>query len=167
MEKIKVRKVIITDLARFSYDEEVCVAAVDMNTGECFRPIPYLKNIKCAELNIQPGSILEGDLALKSSTSNPHIEDSDYTKLNFVGIATAEQFKSILESTLSHSIASGFGIDIDIGQKHIPVGEITTCSIITVKVPPSQLSIHEDQYKPGKIKASFTDESGHFLVTYL
>ena len=55
---------------------------------------------------------------------------------------------------------SGFGILFDKGQKHIPFDQPATCSIITIKILPKALSIHEDQYKPGKIKASFADAEG-------
>ncbi len=53
------RKIIITDLTRFSTDEKVCIAGIDINTGECLRPMPYLKSNRCAELNIQPGAVLK------------------------------------------------------------------------------------------------------------
>jgi len=154
------RKVIITDLTRFSTDERVCTAAVDMNTGECIRPIPYLLTSRCAELNIQPGSILEGDFDFKRDAENPHIEDAFHKNLQFLGPSTTEEFKEVLDNTLSNSVSAGFGITFAEGQKHIPVGEVATCSIITIKVTPDNFQIFEDQYKAGKIKASFTDNNG-------
>lgn len=154
------RKVIITDLTRFSKNEKVCTAAIDVDTGECFRPMPYLKSKRCAELNIQPGAILMGDLALRADASNPHIEDATYSKLEFHGASTAEEFKLVLEKSLSHSVSSGFGINFDVGQKHIPIEETANCSIVTIKVQPHQIQVHEDQYKAGKVKLSFTDNSG-------
>jgi len=155
------REVIVTDLTRFSTDENVCTAAIDVKTGECIRPMPYLNSARCAELNLHPGAILKGDLVIKPGLSSPHIEDAMYKKLEFHGAATAEEFKSVLDRTLSGSVALGFGVTIDVGQKHILVDEGANCSIITIKIPPANLTIHEDQYKPGKIKASFTDQSGH------
>lgn len=156
-----IREVIVTDLTRFSTDENVCTAAIDVNTGECFRPMPYFKNIMCVELNIHPGSILKGNLVIKPDALNPHIEDANHSNLLFLGAATTEQFKSVLDRTLSSSVSSGFGVTFSYRQKHIPIGMNAICSIITVKVSPSLLNIHEDQYKPGKIKASFTDQKGH------
>lgn len=157
----KLSKVIITDLTRFNKPEKVCTAAIDMDTGECLRPMPYLESATVAKLNIHPGAILEGDITLNSNTSNPHIEDASYKNLKYLGAASSDEFKSILDQTLSSSVASGFGVLFRDGQKHIPVGVFATCSIITIKVSPLSLDIHEDQYKPGKIKASFTDGAGH------
>jgi hypothetical protein len=155
------REIIVTDLTRFSTDENVCTAGIDVETGECFRPMPYLKGARCKELNIHPGAILKGDLAINQQASNPHIEDAHYSKLEFRGAATGEKFKSILDGSLSNSISIGFGVDFTVGQKHIPIGETANCSIITIKVDPMMLNILEDQFKPGKVKASFSDQSGH------
>ena len=155
------RKVIITDLTRFSTHEKVCIAAIDVRTGECLRPIPYLKSETVAKLNIHPGAILEGDISINDDAKNPHIEDASYKNLKYIGAASIEEFKSILERTLSTSVASGFGVSFSIGQKYIPVETLATCSIITIRVSPASIEIHEDQYKPGKIKASFVDDAGH------
>lgn len=155
------RKVIVTDLTRFSTNEKVCIAAIDYETGECFRPIPYIKSSRCAELNIQPGAILEGDLVINTNADSPHREDAFYSKLGFIGPSSSDQFKSVLQNSLSPSISSGFAINFNSGQKHIPIEENTHCSIITIKVSSGDILIHEDQYKPGKIKMSFTDQSGH------
>jgi hypothetical protein len=157
---IQMRRVIITDLTRFSKPDIVCTAAIDQKTGECLRPIPYFKSARVAELNIHPGAILEGDLTVNDGNANPHLEDSSYTKLRYLGAASSEDFRSTLDLTLSSSIASGFGVTFAEGQKYIPVGTHAKCSIITIKIPPTSLQIHEDQFKPGKIKASFTDGAG-------
>ncbi len=108
-----------------------------------------------------PGAILEGEISINANTKNPHIEDASYKNLKYLGAASSEEFKSILDRTLSNSVASGFGVAFSDGQKHIPVGVVATCSIITIKVSPASLNIHEDKYKPGKIKASFSDGAGH------
>lgn len=158
---MKLDKFIITDLTRFSSPDKVCTAAIEVKTGRCFRPMPYLENAKCKELNIHPGAILEGEITLHTDVSNPHVEDASYNNLKYFGAASTEEFKSILDRTLSNSVASGFGVQFDAGQKHIPVGVAAICSIITIKISPMSLDIHEDNYKPGKIKASFTDASGH------
>lgn len=155
------REVIITDLTRFSSNENVCTAAIDVNTGECLRPMPYLKSSKCEELGIHPGAILKGDLNFNTYNTNPHIEDASYTGLNFHGACSGAKFKEVLENSLSSSVSEGFGIDFSVGQKHIPHDQQAPCSIITIKIKPSQLSIHEDKFKPGKVKASFTDNKGN------
>ncbi|ALU42187.1 dual OB domain-containing protein [Pseudoalteromonas rubra] len=155
------REVIITDLTRFSSDENVCTAVIDINTGECLRPMPYLKSSRCQELGIHPGAILKGNLSLQPDRENPHIEDANYSNLNFHGACSGDQFLQILENSLSDSVSDGFGFDFDVNQKHIPHDQEANCSIITIKIAPHQLTIHEDQYKPGKVKATFTDNSGH------
>lgn len=155
------RQVIVTDLTRFSTDENVCTAVIDVSTGECFRPMPYLKSARCKQLGIHPGAILKGDLAFQTGSSNPHIEDATYSSLKFLGACSGEQFRQVLESSLSSSVSDGFGVDFSVGQKHIPHDQEANCSIITIKIQPNQLIIHEDKYKPGKIKASFVDNSGH------
>lgn len=155
------REVIITDLTRFSTDENVCTAVIDVHTGECLRPMPYLKSARCKELGIHPGAILKGNFVLQPNRGNPHLEDASYSNLQFRGACSGDQFVHILENSLSNSVSDGFGVNFDANQKHIPRNQVANCSIITIKILPSQLTIHEDQYKPGKIKASFTDNSGH------
>lgn len=154
-------KYIVTDLTRFGTEEDVCTAVIDMETGECLRPVPYLKNEKVKELNMHPGAILEGEITKKSDAQNPHIEDASYRGLKYKGPASGDEFKAILDRTLSDSVASGFGFPFGEGQKHIPAGQQVACSIITIRILPLALNIHEDDYKPGRIKASFTDNTGH------
>lgn len=155
------REVIITDLTRFSTDEYVCTAVIDVNTGECFRPMPYLKGDKCRELGIHPGAILKGSIDFVSNPPAPHVEDANYSNLNYHGPCSGDQFKEILVHSLCDSLSDGFGIQFLSGQKHIPYIQEANCSIVTIKVDPNNLDIHEDKYKPGKVKASFTDDSGH------
>ena len=152
---------IVTDLTRFSNPEIVCSAVIDMDTGQCLRPMPYLKSDIVQNLNMHPGAILDGNITLKRDVHNPHIEDASYSDLKYIGPASTADFKSILDRTLSPSVSSGFGVQFEAGQKHIPVGQQAVCSIITIQVSPSELRIHEDQFKPGKIKATLTDNSGH------
>lgn len=91
------KRVIVTDLTRFGTPEKLCTAVVDAQTGECFRPMPYLSSAKCAEFNMHPGAILEGNINLIQGSSNPHIEDSNYSNLKYLGAASSEDFKSVLE----------------------------------------------------------------------
>lgn len=159
-------KYIVTDLTRFANPEMVCTAVVNVATGECLRPMPYLMSEKVEELNIHPGAILEGKITRRQQAGNPHIEDAVYDDLTYVGPASGEEFKAILDRTLSGSVASGFGVQFAENQKHIPADQKATCSIVTIKTHPKKLHINDDKYKPGKIKASFTDESG-FSFRYL
>ncbi len=157
-------KFIVTDLTRFKQgNDDVCTAVIDMETIECLRPYPYLKNNNVRELNIHPGAILEGEITRNMGNENPHTEDASWKELKYKGPASGVEFKTILDKTLSDSVEHGFGITLAENQKHIPVGVHANCSIITTKISPAALSIHEDQWKPGRIKASFTDSMGHYF----
>lgn len=63
--------------------------------------------------------------------------------------------------SLSSSVTEGFGVTFDEGQKHIPIESEASCSIITIKVDPKAISIVKDQYKLGRIKLTFSDQTGH------
>ena len=153
---------IVIDLTRFKEgNDDVCTAVIDMETGECLRPMPYLKGVRVRELNMHPGAVLEGEITKNIGAENPHIEDASYRDLKYKGPASGEEFKAFLERTLSDSVASGFGVPFGEGQKHIPAGQQAACSIITIRILPRTLTIHEDAYKPGRIKVSFTDNMGH------
>ena len=67
---------VVTDLTRFRDPTNVCIAVIDKATGQCFRPMPYLKSQKMDELNIHPGALLSGEITLNPSALNPHIEDA-------------------------------------------------------------------------------------------
>ena len=149
------REMIVTDLTRFAEGKPiVCVAAIDIETGECFRPMPYFSSDKCKELNIHPGAILQGKMTLKQDRVQPHLEDASYNKLTYLGPCSGESFQKILDSSLSQSISDGFGIIFEEKQKYIPLGVDLNRSIITIKIKPNQINIHEDKFKPGKIKAT-------------
>lgn len=157
------RRLMVTDITRFSTREKVCTAAIDVETGECLRPMPYFEFDWCVANNIHPGTILEGQFSRIPNSSSPHTEDFFYTRgsLSPHGKATSAQFKATLDRTLSSSISDGFGVLFTQNQKHIPIGTPPNLSIITIKVPPSVLRIRKDKFNSGKIKASFTDRSGH------
>jgi len=155
------KKVIVTDLTRFSTPDKVCVATIDIDTGKCMRPIPYLTSKKCKELNLQPGAILKGTIKINDHPKKPHVEDATYKNLKFHGPCTSEEFKEVLEQSISSSISQGFGYDFGSGEKHIPFDVRVNCSIITIRVESDYIEIHEDQYKPGKIKLTFTDGDYH------
>ncbi len=48
-------QIIITDLTRFSKKDIVCIAGINPESGECIRPMPYIKTERCKELGILPG----------------------------------------------------------------------------------------------------------------
>lgn len=156
-------KYIVTDLTRFSALDKVCTAVIDVATGNCLRPMPYLGSENVKKLNMHPGAILEGKITQHPNADNPHLEDASWEGLKHKGRVSGDEFKAILDGTLSDSVASGFGITLAENQKHIPVGVQASCSIVTIKISPLLLSIHEDQHKPGRIRASFADAEGHYF----
>lgn len=167
------KKIIITDLTRFNNGDGVCTAGTDTESGLCIRPMPYLTGAMCKKLGILPGAILSGDFVPKNGLTGPHQEDATYTpeKLSFDGPSSSDDFKEALESGLHDSVEEGFEIELDDGQKHIPIEHRVKRSIITLAVDPKSVEIIEDRYKPGKTKIHFTDGSGrefaYFPITDL
>ncbi len=156
------KKIIITDLTRFKNRATVCTAGIELSTGACIRPMPYLQEADRARLNIHPGAILQGDLTPKTGLVAPHIEDHSYSRMTYAGPCTEDQFRQALELSLRANVSTGFNTLLPRGAKHIPLENATNpdTSIITIKVEPQRFEIVEDEYKAGKIKANFTDNSG-------
>ena len=98
------RSIIITDLTRFKPgNPDVCTAGIDRTTGECIRPMPYLKFTKCVELGILPGGILTGEFGLTANRTAPHTEDCNYQKLTFDGPCSGEEFRKVLVGVASQA----------------------------------------------------------------
>lgn len=151
-------KYVVTDLTRFAEgNDDVCTALIDIDTGRCVRPTPYFKKDNVRQLGILPGSIVEGDIFPIEGASRPHREDCTYKNLKAVGSVSAEEFKEILERTLSDSVESGFGPDFD-KVKLLPPDTNSDCSLITVKVKSESFRVEKDLY--GKYKVRFEDMSG-------
>lgn len=154
------RTIIVTDLTRFTNQEIVCTAGIDTTTGECIRPMPYLKSSQCEKHNILPGAILTGDFTPAPDLTGPHREDNTHKNLKFEGPCTAIQFKKVLQESCFPSVEEGFEIKLPKDQKYLPVGHPVQRSIITIAVAPRNVKIIEDKYKAGKIKLHFKDGSG-------
>lgn len=155
------RRYIITDLTKFSNWKIVCVGLIDMDSRECLRPYgPYPSSKWVDEVNLQPGDILSGLVVRNSESFSPHIEDSTYGRLDYAGTATSNLFRQILADSLSNSVSDGFGYNFA-GEKYIPAEKNAKCSLITIKVSPSNLNIYQCKFKKSKLRVSFIDESGH------
>ncbi|HGM7336252.1 TPA: hypothetical protein ACKQCJ_002597 [Stenotrophomonas maltophilia] len=151
-------KYVVTDLTRFKEgNDDVCTALIDIESGQCVRPTPYLKKEFVKGLGMLPGSIVEGEISPVRGASRPHREDCTYGDLKMIGAVTASEFKNILESSLSENVASGFGPDFD-GMKFLPVDTKSDRSIITVKIKPDSFRVEKDNF--GKYKVHFDDLSG-------
>ena len=136
------------------------MAGVDVDTGQCIRPIPYIKVNRCKELNMLPGAILEGKFSKPDSLESPHIEDMNYQNLTFNGHCSAYEFRSLLSDSATKNVEVGFGVVLEDRQKHIPKNLTPTRSLITIGVDPHGITIVQDQYNPAKIKAHITDVTG-------
>lgn len=154
------RKLIITDLTRFSNKEILCSAGIDVNTHECIRPMPYLQTSRCRELKMLPGAILTGNFTTHNNTEMPHSEDMDYQNLRFHGHCSSSEFREILSKSAYQSIEDGFAVSLENRQKHVPREPNPARSLITISVNPQSVQIVQDQYNPSKIKAHVTDNSG-------
>lgn len=155
------RSIIITDLTRFGNGKPiVCTAGIDSKTGECLRPLPYLKFSAFTRMGIFPGGILSGDFEPDSQRKAPHIEDCRHKNLRFEGPCTSDEFRAILVNSASPSLEEGFQISLPVGEKVIPSSAPPPRSIITLRVASNQVEIVEDQFNPGKIRLHFADNSG-------
>jgi len=150
-------KIVVTDLTRFSNPDLVCLAGIDIETGKCIRPLPYLPMQFVKENNILPSDILESNFISKGS-SNPHAEDCSYENISKLGIATPYDFEAILSRDLSTSISHGFNYNF--AEKKIPIEFAPNKSIITIKLNTSQIEVVEDTYNPSKIRLSLIDSDG-------
>ena len=151
-------KIIITDLTRFKKQATVCTAGVT-DDGTVIRPMPYLSSDKCRELDIHPGGILEGDFTSKNASAL-HIEDATFSKLMFNGACSKAEFKGALDATLYPNMSDGFGVEIQRGQKCIPVVCHPVRSLITIRVNPWSFSVVQNDYDPSQLKAHFSDGKG-------
>lgn len=154
--------IIITDLTRFKNAGLVCTAGINLQTGQCIRPMPYIDDATRARLNLQPGSILRGTFTRAPSIDAPHIEDHNYKDTNYIGQCSEQDFKKALELSQKQCISSGFNFDLSAGDKVLPIEHRNSIpqSIITIRIEPRDFEIVEDQYNPGKIKAHFRDSRG-------
>jgi hypothetical protein len=154
-------EIIITDLTRFKKESDVCIAGINLKTGECIRPLPYISLSDCKKFNMLPGSKLSGTFSKDSKRGNPHIEDNKWKNLKYTGNCTADEFHEVLENSLSKSISKGFDYVFSEGGKVIPHASPPQQSIITLKIDASQIRIVKDSFTHGKIKLNFQDNDGN------
>ena len=152
------KNIVITDLTRFKDgNPNVCTAGVDRE-GTLYRPVPYLTSDQCVNLDLRPGSILQGELELINSNA-PHCEDASWQELQCVGKCSSRMFRQTLLKGLYDSVTDGFGYELPVGQKCIPISATPLRSIITIDVAPSEFRIVEDGFQKEKLRATFTDAS--------
>jgi len=154
------RRIIITDLTRFSNRSILCTAGIDLSNGDCIRPMPYLDANRCKELNMLPGAILEGDFSPVADIEAPHIEDMNHQNLQYHGQCSADEFKEILTNSVYRSVEEGFEVTLEQRQKNIPPESAPARSLITLAINPQSIQIVADRYNPEKIKAHISDTLG-------
>lgn len=154
------KRIVITDLTRFSNGQIVCIAGTDLSNGQCIRPLPYISAEVCQELNILPGAILSGEFVPAPNLAGPHQEDHNYSDLMFEGACSSNDFKAALEATLFDGVRAGFQVDLEYGQKHLPNNHNVGRSIITLQIEPENIELVEDKHNAGRIKVHFTDSNG-------
>ncbi|WP_029147363.1 hypothetical protein [Methylophilus sp. 5] len=165
-------QLIITDLTRFREgNNDVCIAGVDIQTGECIRPLflrgdgsnktRYINQTECKKYNILAGSIISGDFSTTPPISMPHREDRIWSAPKLEGPCTSDQFLNVLKLTNQQSVIQGFGVPLA-SPKHIDVSQAKSIksSIITVKVPVAHLEIVRNTFEDRKIQIHFTDYAG-------
>ncbi len=135
------RKIIITDLTRFSNEKFVCIAGIDIENGECIRPLPYLTIADCKKSNILPGAVLSGRFKSSPGMQIPHTEDMIHENLMFHGPCSDDDFRSVLSNSCTKSIEKGFDVSLSRFQKHISPESNVTKSIITISVHPSRIKV--------------------------
>ncbi|MBL4831860.1 MAG: hypothetical protein JKY55_18505 [Aliivibrio sp.] len=156
-------KLIVTDLTRFSTRDKVCIAGIDIDTGECIRPMPYIKYETCEKVGLIPGAIIEGTFKKTPHTEAPHTEDMYYSNLKYIKSCSKNEFYDVLSESAFDSVEKGFDIKLQPKQKHLPAGHDINHSIITLSIRPSSVEISENKFKKGKINISFCDNTGKWL----
>lgn len=159
--------IVVTDVTNMK-GGHVCLAGIEPNSGICVRPQKrvngnrYLTYAEAKARNIQPGSILRGDFArVNNPPQIPHVEDFFFSQFNLVGVASAADFRAVLEYSASSTIEAAFGRATN--QKWFFENQPPQCSIATLKLSQvfTRLRFFVDE-RDGKqaIKAHVVDGSG-------
>ena len=156
-------EIIVTDLTKFANEEIVCTAGIERGSNECIRPMPYLKRNYCETKKILPGSVISFDGNFdKSLNSKPHVENCQHIgDIKNLGPCSSDEFRKILTDTDSHSVEEGFSAKIPDGGKYFPVDSQPSCSIITLSINPSKISVHRNKFNAKKLQSWFFDLNGN------
>jgi len=152
--------IIVTDLTRFSKEDIVCIAGIDVKSNQCIRPLPYLSKSTCKKLKLLPGAILAGKFTKPERVDKPHTEDMLYEKLSYKGPCSSEEFESVLKASTFLSINEGFEYKVPVGTKVIPPEDPPSRSIITLKLAPNQIEIVRNAFDPKSLRLNIMDNDG-------
>jgi len=149
------KTIVVTEITRFKNTDIYCLAGIDLETGKCIRPKPYLKREFIEKNNIKVGDKLVGYFQeLKSE--KPHVEDSLFRNVKKIEGVSLKEFYEILENDSVSSVKDGFNVDIE--GKKILEGNEPEKSIITLKISSELLDVVRDDY--GKIRVNVEDMDG-------
>jgi hypothetical protein len=151
---------IVTDLTRFSKDDVVCIAGIDIKSKQCIRPLPYIEKATCKKLKILPGAILEGKFTKPKNVDRPHTEDMRHDGLSLKGPCTSDDFESVLKASAYPSINEGFDGKVPTDAKVIPPDTPPSRSIITLKLKPTQIEIIRNAFDPKSLRLNVMDNDG-------
>jgi hypothetical protein len=157
------RILVVTDLTRFRSEDIVCIAGMDPENGQCLRPRPYRSPQVCRELGIRPGMIVTGEFRPYPNIALPHVEDTCCEAMRRLGSSRVKEFQSLLRRWCTDSVAEGFGMALEEGQRHIPRAQAPARSIVTVAARPKSFRVKAVEGKP-TLRVSFRDREGkgHF-----
>ncbi|MDH1475794.1 hypothetical protein N5F13_14895 [Comamonas thiooxydans] len=160
-------EIIVTDVTNMK-GGHVCIAGIDPKTGICVRPQKmvngnrYLTYAEAKANNVQPGSILRGDFRPANNPPHiPHVEDFLFSHFNVVGVATANEFQAILESSSRSTIEAAFGKSTN--QKWFAENNPPQRSIATLKLNQVLQRLRftvDDRAGQKSIKAHILDAEG-------
>ena len=152
--------IIVTDLTRFSKEDIVCIAGIDVKSNQCIRPLPYLEKSTCKKLKLLPGAILAGEFTKPERVDKPHTEDMLHKNLSYKGPCTSEDFEAVLKASTYSSINEGFENKVPVGTKVIPPDDPPSRSIITLKLKPNQIEIVRNAFDPKSLRLNILDNDG-------
>jgi hypothetical protein len=157
---------VVTDLTLMS-GGNVCLACLDEEHLSCVRPLfsptAYYQITWYEQNGINTGTKLDLKLSARPS-SLPHSEDATCSAVKIMGQIGDSAMQELLESSCHSTVVEGFGVSPVVGEKHFRHDcELPSRSIITLDISTENISLHQDTYHPGRIKATVTDDNGFTL----
>ena len=105
----------------------------------------------------------EENFTKHEESARPHVEDHYASGIVKSGYCSEEEFRNLLRASFHSSIAEGFEVEIEEGQKHIKHDTAPSRSLLTIRVNPRTIQIMQSQFDPEKIQISFCDLSNRWF----
>jgi hypothetical protein len=157
---------VVTDLTSMR-GGNACLACLDDEHLSCVRPLfsptAYYQSTWYEQSGINQGTKLDLKLSARPS-SLPHSEDVTCSAVNIIGQIGDSAMQELLESSCHRTIVEGFGASPVAGEKHFRHDcELPARSIITLDVSTDNISLGQNKYRLGRIKAKITDDNDFTL----